>query len=139
MCIRDRVCVIWLCAVPGRGLSQVGCYGSLPTSFSEGDTYAWQSSSHCSDICLGKGAAYMALFNHNECYCGDSSPQGSAVSGDSCDAYCFGYSQEMCGGTDAYLVYSLGDDVGSASGSSSVGGSTTTLSQGCLLYTSRCV
>ena len=93
-------------------LTEVGCFSSLPSSFGDGSTYEFQSSAHCASEC--SGSQYMALYNHDECFCGDDDPSGSSSTSSSCNAYCYGYGSEMCGGENAYLVY-------------------------CLLYTSRCV
>ncbi|AJT91548.1 Slg1p [Saccharomyces cerevisiae YJM1248] len=97
----------------------VNCFSSLPSDFSKADSYNWQSSSHCNSECSAKGASYFALYNHSECYCGDTNPSGSESTSSSCNTYCFGYSSEMCGGEDAYSVYQLDSDTNSNSISSS--------------------
>ena len=73
----------------------MNCYVSLPSDFSSDNTYAYQTSSYCYSRCQQKGAAYFALFNHNQCFCGNTSPSSQTSS--SCNTYCFGYAQEMCG------------------------------------------
>lgn len=95
----------------------LNCYSSLPFSFYKDNTNEYQSSSLCYSTCNGKGYSYFALFNHNTCYCGNTSPAGLSIS-TSCDTYCYGYDQEMCGGTSAYSIYSV-DDTESVSGSES--------------------
>lgn len=99
------------------GYKLLNCYSSLPSSFYEDNTNEYQSSSLCYTTCSGKGYSYFALFDHNACFCGNSSPAGLQVSS-SCDTYCYGYGKEMCGGTSAYSVYSV-DDTESVGGSES--------------------
>lgn len=118
--LRAVLVLVWIFAggVSAIEYSEVGCFGSLPSSYSLNDTYQYQSSLYCSQMCDGLGSSYMALFNSDECYCGDVDPSGTESTSDSCDASCYGYPEENCGGTDAYLVYMLGS-VSSASSSSS--------------------
>lgn len=85
------------------------CMTSLPSSWSLNNTYEYQSSSHCSQKCNDNGSKYFALAKHNECYCGDEIPLGDNAT--SCNAYCYGYKQEMCGGSSTYSVYSIGSEV----------------------------
>lgn len=101
----------------------LNCYSSLPSSFYKDNTNEYQSSALCYSTCNGKGYSYFALFNHNTCYCGKTSPAGLSIS-TSCNTYCYGYDQEMCGGTSAYSIYSVDDtesvsSLGSSSSSSS--------------------
>lgn len=84
----------------------LGCYSSLPSSFKLINTYGFQTSSYCSGKCAGYD--YFALTNHANCYCGNSQPD-SSNSADTCNTYCYGYSQEMCGGESSFSVYSKGD------------------------------
>ncbi|CCC70282.1 hypothetical protein NCAS_0E02120 [Naumovozyma castellii] len=106
----------------------INCFASLPSDFSLDNSYAYQASSYCHDKCLAKGSSYFALFNHGDCYCGNSNPTNSESTSSSCNTYCYGYDQEMCGGTSSYSVYSIGtpsdDDTSSVSSKSG----TTTLS-----------
>lgn len=95
----------------------INCFSSLPSSFSLKDSYAYQTSSYCSEQC--SGYSYFALFNHSDCYCGNDDPTSTESTTDTCNAYCYGYGSEMCGGEDAYSVYSLNSDTDSSSASGS--------------------
>ncbi|CAI4051196.1 Slg1p SKDI_15G1630 [Saccharomyces kudriavzevii IFO 1802] len=97
----------------------VNCFSSLPSDFSQDDSYSWQSSSYCSQKCNAKSAKYFALHNHSECFCGNTDPSSSESVSSSCNMYCYGYKPEMCGGTDAYSVYQIESDTNSDSLSSS--------------------
>lgn len=94
----------------------LGCYSSLPSSFKLVNTYSYQSSSYCSDEC--SGYAYFALNNHANCYCGNTQPDSSNTA-NTCNTYCYGYNQEMCGGESSFSVYSTGNQIDSDTSSSS--------------------
>ncbi|CAL9729138.1 protein Slg1p [Monosporozyma unispora] len=91
-----------------NGYKLLNCYSSLPSSFSKDNTNEFQSSSLCHTTCSGKGHKYFALANHSDCYCGDSSPAGLTTS-TSCNTNCYGYGQEMCGGTSSFSIYTEND------------------------------
>lgn len=97
----------------------IDCYAALPGGFNSVGTNEYQSSATCASSC--EGYNYFALYNHNQCFCGNSMSKNLETSS-SCNAYCFGYKYEMCGGENAYSVYSIGDSalVDSVSDSSSV-------------------
>ncbi|CCE62316.1 hypothetical protein TPHA_0C01600 [Tetrapisispora phaffii CBS 4417] len=97
----------------------INCFASLPSSFVLNNEYQYQSSAYCNAACSALNYAYFALSNHSKCYCGNDDPSSSSSTSDSCDASCYGYSQEMCGGSDSFSVYQLGDGAVSGKGSSS--------------------
>ncbi|EDO14629.1 hypothetical protein Kpol_322p6 [Vanderwaltozyma polyspora DSM 70294] len=90
------------------GYTLLNCYGSLPSGFTFSNQNVYQSSQYCYDQCSNSGYSYFALFNHGSCYCGNTDPSSLSTSS-SCDAYCNGYKQEMCGGTSAYSIYRIGN------------------------------
>ncbi|SCU90284.1 LAMI_0E01398g1_1 [Lachancea mirantina] len=98
----------WLAALCVADYTYINCYQSLPSSFSVGDVYDFQSSSHCYSVCSEKNSNYFALTNHSTCYCGSSNPSGTESTSSSCNAYCLGYGSEMCGGENAFSVYTMG-------------------------------
>ncbi|CCH41154.1 Receptor-type tyrosine-protein phosphatase alpha [Wickerhamomyces ciferrii] len=114
-----QLLILALLPISTFGASEIGCYSSLPSSFSDQSTFNFQSSSHCSDQC--SNYAYFALTKGNTCICGNSKPSGSTSN--DCNSKCFGYGQEMCGGDDAYSVYSTGNDSNEDDSSSSSSGS----------------
>ncbi|KAK5963552.1 Slg1p PWA37_004685 [Arxiozyma heterogenica] len=111
--------ILSLCLKPIYSYKLLNCYSSLPSSFYKDNTNEYQSSSLCYSTCSGKGYSYFALFDHNTCYCGSTSPGGLPIS-TSCNTYCYGYDREMCGGTSAYSIYSV-DDAESVSNQESSG------------------
>ena len=90
----------------------MNCYDGLPAGYTKENTYEYQTSSYCYNACAKQGAKYFALFDHNTCFCGDSSPESdSSISiSNKCNTYCFGFGSEMCGGTSSYSVFSISDD-----------------------------
>lgn len=94
--------------------SKIGCYSSLPSSYTDKSTYEYQSSAHCSSQC--SDYSYFALEGGNTCICGNTAPSGSQSS--SCDTPCYGYGEETCGGDGVYDFYSTGNSGGSDSSSS---------------------
>lgn len=95
-----------------QGYKLINCYSSLPSGFSKDNTDQYQSSSLCHSACDGKGYKFFALTDHSDCYCGNTNPLSSSLTVSSqCNTYCFGYSQEMCGGASAYSIYSISDDL----------------------------
>ncbi|CCD25183.1 Slg1p NDAI_0E03660 [Naumovozyma dairenensis CBS 421] len=110
------------------GYTYLNCYGSIPSGFTLYDSYAYQSSSHCYTNCLANGSQYFALTNHADCYCGNQAPSSSDVSS-SCNTNCNGYGQEMCGGEDAFSVYTIdSDDDNTGTSNDAVSSPTTTTS-----------
>lgn len=101
----------------------LGCYSSLPSSFSGGSQYQYQTSSYCASQCSSH--SYFALTEGSTCICGDDAPDSSDLT-DTCTIGCFGFGSQTCGGSDSYDVYSNGV-VDTDSAASSSGGSTTTL------------
>lgn len=79
----------------------VGCYSKVDDSDSQG-TDQYQTSSLCAGHC--PNSPYVALKNGNECYCLSKKPSGSGDSS-SCNTGCFGFGSQMCGGDDAFSVY----------------------------------
>lgn len=98
--------------------SKLGCYSSLPSSYTDKSTYEYQSSAHCSSQC--SDYSYFALEGGNTCICGNTAPSGSQSS--DCDTPCYGYGEETCGGDGVYDFYAIGN--GGSSGSSSVNSAT---------------
>ncbi|KAL6949016.1 hypothetical protein ACO0QE_001501 [Hanseniaspora vineae] len=100
------------------------CYSSLPSSFTFSNSYTYQTPGWCSQQCVG--SKYFALFNHGDCYCCDDDLDLSTLStSDQCNAYCYGFSEQMCGGEqNAYDIYAY--DTALTGQSSSI--ATTTLS-----------
>lgn len=92
-----------------HGYKLLNCYSSLPSSFTKDDTNEFQSSSLCYSTCSAKGYTFFALANHSDCYCGSSSPADLSIS-TSCNTNCYGYGQEMCGGTSSFSIYSVDDN-----------------------------
>lgn len=112
--VQLQLLILALLPISSLGMSQVGCYSSLPSSYSDKSTYQYQSSSHCSDEC--SGYSYFALQGGNTCICGNDAPSGSKSS--DCNTPCFGYGEEMCGGSNAYMIFSTGNGGGGNSGNS---------------------
>lgn len=72
------------------------CYSSLG-DLSYADTWTWQSTSHCGNLCFGKGKAVFALYNSNQCACGDSLPAASdKIASSQCSQTCPGYLGDFC-------------------------------------------
>lgn len=97
----------------------LGCFSSLPSSFSLNNSYEYQTSSYCASKCRSQQSLFFALYNHGDCYCGNTEPN-SSISASSCNAYCNGYEFEMCGGQNAYSVFNISGSSDSGSGDSSV-------------------
>ncbi|QLQ80499.1 hypothetical protein HG537_0D04990 [Torulaspora globosa] len=107
------------------------CFASLPSSFTFDDSYQYQASGYCNQQCAGKGYKYFALKNRSDCYCGNENPVNSESPSNGCDGPCLGYPSEMCGGTNAFSVYAIPANGGSAvevSSSLSVSSASTTSS-----------
>lgn len=86
--------------------THLGCYSSIPSSYTDSTSYEYQSTSYCANLC--SGYTYYALTQGNTCICGNDAPD-SADTADTCTTACFGYGQETCGGSSAYDVYQLQD------------------------------
>lgn len=102
------------------------CFASLPSSFTLDDTYEYQASGYCNDKCTAKGYKYFALTQGNQCYCGNDNPADSQSTSTGCTSTCFGYPAEMCGGANAFSVYAITANGGTAvevTGSSSLSSS----------------
>jgi cell wall integrity and stress response component len=109
----------------------IGCYSSLPSGFFLKETYTWQSSQYCANLCSGYN--YFALTNGNQCYCGSSYPSDSGASDSSCSVACVGFPQESCGGNGFYDILAQSNfdlsnisKSGSSSSTSSSSSQTTT-------------
>ncbi|CCK72712.1 Slg1p KNAG_0L00910 [Huiozyma naganishii CBS 8797] len=106
----SAVPLLLVCAQRCMAYSLINCYAELPSGFTKDNTNEYQSSGLCSASCTARGAQYFALSNHQDCYCGGVSPVAAGVAtANTCDAYCFGYRQEMCGGETSFSVYTMGD------------------------------
>lgn len=90
-----------------QNFKYINCFASLPSSFVLDNTYDFQTSSYCYNQCISRNYKYLALFNHSQCFCGNDDPTSSQPLSNSCDAYCLGYSQEICGGANSYSVYQI--------------------------------
>lgn len=124
--VQLQLLILALLPISSLGMSQVGCYSSLPSSYSDKSTYQYQSSSHCSDEC--SGYSYFALQGGNTCICGNDAPSGSKSS--DCNTPCFGYGEEMCGGSNAYMIFSTGNGGGNSGSSSNAQSSTSSSNTG---------
>ncbi|EWY83924.1 hypothetical protein FOYG_13709 [Fusarium oxysporum NRRL 32931] len=84
-----------------------GCFDSLPSQV-DGRSNTFNSVGSCADYCQ-KQKKTVAILKDVECICADIYPAKSAlVDDDKCDAPCPGYSNDACGGEDAYSVFNLG-------------------------------
>lgn len=100
--------------------SGLGCFSSVDTSVSKGSD-VYQTLSLCASSC-GESYPYVAIKNGGTCYCLLSLPS-SLTDSSNCNVKCNGYGTVMCGGTNAFTVFSgLGssDSAASASGSSNL-------------------
>lgn len=83
------------------GIELVGCYSSVDTSSGQGtDTY--MTSSLCASRC--PNSPYLALQNGDDCYCLSKKPSGLGLAS-GCNVGCFGFDQQMCGGSSSFSVY----------------------------------
>ncbi|ENH75395.1 Protein SLG1 [Fusarium oxysporum f. sp. cubense race 1] len=84
-----------------------GCFDSLPSQV-DGRSNTFNSVGSCADYCQ-KQKKTVAILKDVECICADVYPAKSAlVDDDKCDTPCPGYSNDACGGEDAYSVFNLG-------------------------------
>ncbi|KAM0085326.1 hypothetical protein ACKRZS_002352 [Fusarium odoratissimum] len=84
-----------------------GCFDSLPSQV-DGRSDTFNSVGSCADYCQ-KQKKTVAILKDVECICADIYPAKSAlVDDDKCDTPCPGYSNDACGGEDAYSVVNLG-------------------------------
>ncbi|KAH7470060.1 hypothetical protein FOMA001_g14619 [Fusarium oxysporum f. sp. matthiolae] len=84
-----------------------GCFDSLPSQV-DGRSNTFNSVGSCADYCQ-KQKKTVAILKDVECICADIYPAKSAlVDDDKCDTPCPGYSNDACGGEDAYSVFNLG-------------------------------
>lgn len=94
--------------------SGLGCFSSVDTSVSKGYNQ-YQTSSLCASSC-GDSYPYVAVKDGGYCYCLLSYPTTDEVSSSECNVKCNGYGSVMCGGTNAYTVFTgLGESGGSLS------------------------
>lgn len=103
--------------------TSLGCYDSIPSSYTSKGSYTYQSSDYCSQQC--SSYSFFALTKGSTCYCGNDAPSGDS-SGD-CSTTCFGYGAETCGGDSSYNVYAVADNYVASSandGSSSTAATT---------------
>lgn len=89
--------------------STVGCFADFwpysrslsgPSMSSSGMTIET-----CSTFCATQGYAIFGLENSNQCFCAMTVPNDGSTA---CTMPCIGNSAEICGGSDALNVYSLG-------------------------------
>ncbi|KAL6452831.1 SLG1 Protein SLG1 [Candida maltosa Xu316] len=96
--------------------SNMGCYSALPNGKSQGN-YMFQSSGYCSNLC--RSSNYFAI-KGEECICLDTFPSNSnKLSNSSCNTPCPGYSEESCGGNNAYDIFKGFADKSATSSSAS--------------------
>ncbi|CAK37955.1 hypothetical protein CBS115989_6627 [Aspergillus niger] len=82
----------------------VGCYSS-PGQLTSAGTFQFQSEGYCQQICTKQNKPIFALYNGDECYCGDALPPSTAkVSSTQCETPCSGFPSDPCGGTNAWLI-----------------------------------
>ncbi|SCV05962.1 LANO_0H19020g1_1 [Lachancea nothofagi CBS 11611] len=115
-----RFYLVWLLltAVCMADSSYINCFASLPSSFSFNNTAQWQTSSLCYATCKATSSKYFALKNGGDCYCGNSNPSDSESTSSSCTTVCNGYGDQMCGGSDAFSVYAIEENLGNSASSS---------------------
>ena len=124
---------------PAAGLSlktpvEYGCYSSPGNMLNMGP-YTFQTSGWCQALCVRLAKPYMALFNGDTCFCGDSAPsQSDKIDDDSCKTPCKGFLQDTCmkrfskamislltiskgGGPSGYFIYGDGYTQGDPTGS----------------------
>ncbi|CCD22756.1 Wsc2p NDAI_0A06010 [Naumovozyma dairenensis CBS 421] len=101
-----------------------GCYAASDIrklSLTSKGSYTYQSRSYCEQQC--PGAAFVALLQGDDCYCGQSEDLSSflklSASG-SCTVPCQGWPYETCGGTSSMdVLINANKDINSLSESSS--------------------
>ncbi|SGZ49470.1 CIC11C00000004991 [Sungouiella intermedia] len=114
--------VILLVVLSAAADSGLGCYSSVDTSVARGYKEN-QSSSLCAELC-GSDYPYVAVKNGGYCFCLLSLPT-ALTSSSNCNVKCNGYGFVMCGGANAYTVFTgNGEAAGElgAVGASSAGG-----------------
>ena len=98
----------------------LSCYSAIPSDWASKGDYTFQTSGYCQDQC--KGYSLMAITGGKTCSCGNEYPDSTdVVSNSTCNTPCQGFDQLMCGGTNAWQLYTTGSGTpeGSAPGSSS--------------------
>ncbi|KAJ1323727.1 cell wall integrity and stress response component [Microdochium nivale] len=103
-----------------------GCYSSLDnaaTVFTEASgSNIYLSQGLCRDRCMAQTSGQVAAIKGGACYCGSRfPPEADQVALDQCNTPCPGYPIEMCGGSDAYTVFSTGQGSGGSSSGTSQG------------------
>ncbi|KZF21944.1 hypothetical protein L228DRAFT_269388 [Xylona heveae TC161] len=110
-----------------------GCFSSSNPLKDQGP-YTYQSVGYCQKICVGLNMAVMGLAGGSNCWCGSQLPvANSKVSDSECNAGCYGYDQQDCGGSDSWSVYLTGtegqvDNVAASSSSTSTSATPTSTS-----------
>ncbi|CAJ0542955.1 Ff.00g003370.m01.CDS01 [Fusarium sp. VM40] len=103
-------------------ITSQGCFDSLPNDVISGQNSTFNSVGTCADYCQEQNTE-VALLQGKACFCSHSyPPEDSQVDDDQCNVPCPGYTNDACGGEDAFSVYNLGvellpgDDGGESKG-----------------------
>ncbi|KAH6951642.1 hypothetical protein HG530_015003 [Fusarium avenaceum] len=89
-------------------ITSQGCFDSLPNDVVSGRNSTFNSVGTCADYCQEQNTE-VALLQGKSCFCSHSyPPEDSEVNDDQCDVPCPGYTNDACGGNDAFSVYNLG-------------------------------
>ncbi|KAL3426239.1 Cell wall integrity and stress response component 1 [Phlyctema vagabunda] len=122
-------------AVALKAMTAKGCYSSS-TGLTFNQTYIYQTSGYCQELCVVAGQSVLATSEQDACYCGNLLPPASSKVADSfCNEPCAGYDLENCGGDGYFTVYLSGlrvsvdnADASASTSASSAGSATPTTS-----------
>ncbi|KAK2754358.1 hypothetical protein FQN54_007002 [Arachnomyces sp. PD_36] len=88
---------------------EIGCFGDAGSLKHQGQ-YVYESQAHCIDECSKLGNTVVGLTKGDVCYCGDEAPTSEPLPDGDCDTPCSGYPGVNCGGKDAWLVLTTGEE-----------------------------